>query len=279
MNKIVKIIVGLVLVGLALFFIGTPYLNNSQQQIQIDQIMTSSLKNNTTSFSSSNFLNLPYIVKKYLKKSVKKKSHLPSSCTFTAFGKTKKDKNSEWVETSSRNYYSASAPNFLSVVETKRLSFFWTETVMSYINNEATTTSKFLSSIVTDSFEGNKLNKSYLVLYLSQSVFCPSVLLPNMNVHWKKIDRTKAMATIWDDNLKGSAIFHFNENGEVTKIVTEDRYMPGDLDYKRERFTLHLANYKNVDNFHIPTFFEYQWNLAGEDFTFGRFQISEISYK
>ena len=190
----------------------------------------------------------------------------------------KKSTDGEWIETTSQNYYSTTTSDFLNRIEEKTPELLWTTTINKYINNKAATESKVLSLFSTYSFDGNKLNRSYLVLYLLESVFCPTVLLPNMNIHWKKIDKYKAKATIWDNNMKGTAVFHFNKKGEVLKVVTNDRYMPGDLDYNRETFTLHLANYKDVGNYYIPTYFEYEWNLAGSDFTFGRFQILDISF-
>lgn len=256
-----------------------PYFNNSLLEKEIEFFLENKSKKKIISFNSDDFSKLPFVVKKYLRKSIKNENSSPQYCQYRITGKIKTDQNSEWLNVTSQNYYSATTSDFIKTTETQNSFALWTVTVNRYLNNKASTNSKLLSSIPTYNFSGNKLSRSYLVLYLLESVFCPTVLLPNMNVHWSAIDNTKALATIWDDNIKGTAIFHFNKNGEVIKVVTNDRYMPGAIDYNRETFTIYFANYKNVDNFNIPTYFEYQWNLASGDFTFGRFQISEITYE
>ncbi|MCF6269968.1 MAG: hypothetical protein L3J41_09665 [Melioribacteraceae bacterium] len=279
MKKLIKIVIATFIILTAGFFIGMPYLNNSFLENDLESILESKTKVKQVSFSSKNFSKLPQVVKKYLKKSIKNESVSPHYCQYKTTGKIKTDKNSEWLNVTSQNYYSATESDFIKIIETQNNLFFWTLATNKYINNQASTNTKFLSSIPTSDFSGNKLSRSYLVLYLLESVFCPTVLLPNRNVHWKAIDNTKALATIWHDNLKGTAVFHFNKKGEVVKIVTDDRYMPGAIDYNRETFTIYFANYKNVGGFNIPTYFEYQWNLAVGDFTFGRFYISEITYE
>jgi len=278
-KKLINIIIGTIIVLAAGFFIGMPYLNNSFLEDELEFILENKSKVKQVSFNSADFSKLPLVVKKYLRKSIKKESPSPQFCLYKTTGKIRTNQKEEWLSVTSQNYYSAISSDFIKRIETQNNFLFWTVTVNKYLNNKGSTNSKFISSIPTYSFDGNKLSKSYLVLYLLESVFCPTVLLPNMNVQWKGIDNNKALATIWHDNFKGTAIFHFNTNGEVIKIVTDDRYMPGTIDYNKETFTIYLANYKNVGRFNIPTYFEYQWNLAGGDFTFGRFHISEISYE
>ena len=278
MNNIFIKLVIILAIGAGATYFGLPYFDNSLLKSDINLIIGNKSKKESVKFNSNDFSKLPYIVKKYLRKSIKNNSTLPENCKMNVTGKMKKARKDEWLEASAENYYSTVTPEFLTITETKTSPFLWTQTIDKYINNVASTKTKLLSLVPTYNFEGNKLNQSYLVLYLLESVFCPAVLLPNMNIHWKKIDNTKAMATIWDNNMRGNAIFHFNKNGDVIKVVTQDRYMPGELDYNRETFTLHLANYKDVGDYYIPTYFEYEWNLAANNFTFGRFQILDISY-
>ncbi len=269
--SIVAIIVG-VLVGL-------PFYNKYSIENETELLFEKKSKAKQISFTSSNFSLLPSVVKKYLRKNVNNISNPPRYSKYSVFGKTKHDQNSEWLEFSSENYYSAVTPEFIKIGDAQSTFPFWTTIVEKYLDNVASTNSKFMSSIITYDFTGSKLRRSYLVLYLMESIFCPTVLFPNMNVQWDPIDNSKARATIWDEDLNGTAVFRFNKNDEVIKIVTDDRYMHGDLDYEREKFTIHFTNYQNVGDFNIPTYFEYQWNLASGDVTVGRFQISEILYE
>lgn len=270
------ILIGVWVVGA---FIVMPILNKIFLNDEIKIVFEKNSKSKLISFKSTNFSMLPPVVKNYLKKSVTDISNPPLYSQYSVLGRIKEDQSFDWIDFSSQNYYSATTPEFIKRIETQNYFPLWISTVEKYIDNNASINSQLISSIPIYDFTGNKLKRSYLVLYLLESVFCPTVLFPNMNVQWSPIDNSKARATIWDEDLNGTAIFHFNKNGEVVKIVTDDRYMRGSVDYEKEKFTIHFANYQNVGKYNIPTFFEYEWNLVNGDFAVGRFQISEISYE
>lgn len=275
-----KIALLLIIAGLAVFLFGIPYLDNIEINKNISLLKNEEKGSDVEfAFASTEFAKLPVIVKKYLNKSIKDKSTSHIFCNISLVGKTKAGPNWEWMDTKSTINYSLTEPGFIEISETYENYPLWTKRVDSYVNSEATTSKKYLSSIKLNSFNGNKLNRSYLILYLMESIFSPTVLLPNMNIQWKQIDKFSAKATLWNDQLQGSAIFYFNSKNEVTKITSDNRYMPGKTDYSKESFTMHLANYKEIGNYYIPTYFELQWNLIGNDLTFGMFQIIDILYE
>ncbi len=269
----------MVAVAIVGFFVGMPFVNNHLLQNQTELFLEKIIKPKQISFNSTNFSKLPSVVKKYLRKNVTNTSNPPRFCQFSVTGKIRSNQKSEWSDFSSENFYSATTAEFLKIKKTQSFGFLWTQTLERYLEKKASTKSKFISSIPTYTFAGSKLQRSYLVLYLLESVFCPTVLFPDMNIQWSGIDNSTALATIWNQDLNGTAVFHFNNEGEVVKVVTEDRYMGGALDYEREKFTMHFTNYQNVGKFNIPTYCEHQWNLASGDITVGRFQISEIMYE
>jgi hypothetical protein len=281
MRKQFIILIALIIIlAFAGFFIGIPYADNIKTSEEISVISKSNQTLDVNSIIKSNdFSNLPRVVKNYLSANIKNKTFSPKLSKITIVGKTRDSKNSDWIETNSILYFSTAQPNFIEVREEKINSLIWNKTKNVYVDGIASTITKFLSSITTNEFEGNKLNKSYLVLYLMEAVFSPTTLLPNKHVKWKYFNNTTANATVWNKNLVGNATFHFNDNNQITKIVSDERYMPGKIDYSRETFTIHFANYKDDGRYIIPTYFELEWNLAGYDFTFARYQITDISYQ
>ena len=279
-NIFTQIIIAIIILSIAGFLILVPYFENTSIQEKISILKRNSkAKNISESFKSNEFNLLPFNVKNYLYRSIQNRTFSPKTSKLVLSGKTRTTQNSEWTDVNSTIYFSTSSPTFIEIAETITDYFVWDQTKNIYQNGIASTETKFLSSIPLSSFSGNKLSRSYLVLYLMEAVFSPTILLPNNHVKWKPINSTSARATIWKDNLDGAATFYFNSNNDVIKIVSGDRFMPGKVDYTKEIFTIHFANYKDVGNYYIPTYFELQWNLAGNDFTFGRFQIKDISYE
>jgi len=279
-SSIIKFIAALVVIVIIGFLFAAPYLENKSIEEQISIIKSINNQHDVASImKSDDFENLPYLIKQYLQKAINNKSKSPKICTINYFGKTRETPNSEWIEVNAKLNLSTISPAFVNVLESKPFNLLWETTTEIYTNGIASTETKFISAIPQNSFVGNKLNRSYLVLYLMESIFSPTSMLPNINTKWRQINNNSVEATIWEKDVKVSAIFHFNEKGKISKITSENRFMPGKIDYTKEDFTMYLANYKDVGDYLIPTYFEFQWNLANNNFTFGRFQIKDALYE
>ncbi len=279
-NGYIKIIIAVIFIALLGFFFVVPYIDNSEIEKNISLLKSHRSKDDTaTKLSTQEFSELPFVVKRYLQKSIKNKSATPTVAHISLSGKVREKIKSDWTGIKSKIHLSATTPMFIEVAKTSENLFLWKKHINRYIKGVASTRTKLISSITTNSYKGKRLNQSFLALYLMESFMTPTALLPSTNVHWRQIDKLSAEATVWLNHQKASAIFYFNKKYELTKIVSSDRYMPTKIDYSREKFTIHLANYKEVGNYYIPTFFEFQWNLAASDFTFGRFFVEDISYE
>lgn len=272
--KIVLLTIILIVVG---FFISGPIFTNSETKNKIEQLNArESIGGETIDFTHSEFLSLPAIVQKYLKNSIIAKSKPNQPTQLRLIGETRAESGSNWIPTEVNFYYSLSAPAFVWVATSEQFLFLWNKTINTYINDVAKSENKFLSSVTTDETEGVKLDQSYFLFYLLNSVLSPTVLLPSQNIQWTPLGKFKAEVVMWYKSARGNAVFYFNELGSVEKIEVDDMFIPNRIDPKKEKFTLHLANYKEVNGYKIPTYLEYQWNLADGDFTFNRLNIVDV---
>jgi len=275
--KIVLLTIVLIVVG---FFISGPIFTNSETKEKIRLLnVDESIEDKAIDFTSSEFLSLPTIVRKYLKTSINTKSKPHQLTRLSLFGETRTDPGSEWSPTEVNFYYSLSVPAFVWVATSERFLFMWNKTINPYINESAKSKNKLLSSITTDETEGVKLDQSYFLFYILNSVLSPTVLLPSQNMQWTSLEKLKAEVVMWYKSERGKAVFYFNDFGNVEKVEVYDMFLPNRIDTKKEKFTLHLANYKEIDGYKIPTYLEYQWNLSDGDFTFSRFNIADVEYK
>ena len=278
-NRFVKISIVLVVVLIAGFLLEVSYSDNMNIKKVISALEKREQKQNfASSLNSTKFKTLPTIVKKYLRKGILKTDKY-SVAKIKLTGITKNETEKDWVKKTAEKTYSLVTPEFIEVSETSVFNVLWEKGIRQFVNGIASCKVKLLSSISKENLYGNQLNRSYLTLYLIESVFAPSILLPSMNVKWRGITNNSAEATIWYKNLQSKVIFRFNDKGEVTRITSNDFFIPNEIDYKRVGITYSFANYKNVNSYYIPTFFEVEINLPGKNFTTGRFQISEINYR
>ncbi len=279
MNKTFKTLIPLIFVALIVFLVGVPYVDNSEIEELTLLLKSNKTKESVlTKFKSNEFTKLPLVVKKYLNKTILDKTKNPKISYITLNGKYKPSQKSKWLDIELKFYYSTIIPTFIEIDRISKPFYTWDKVTNIYSQKTASTKTKFISSIKTNDFYGNKLNRSFLIKYIMLGFASPTTLLPSTNIQWSSIDKYSAKIVFWDNNHKGSAVFYFNKNYNLVKIVS-NRYKPGKIDYTKEQFTIHLANYKNVGAYYIPTYIEYQWNLASGDFTSGKYQISNITYE
>ncbi len=277
---IIRIIFLTVFLIIAGFFISGPIFTNSEIKDKVTQLQSESSPNTIIiNFNTKEFISLPPIVQKYLKNSIKIEQETSKLAAIKLSGETKSDINSEWRPTDVEFYYSLSAPSFIWVETSEEMTYLWNKSVLTFLKNTATSKVKLLSSITTEETEGVKLSQSSFLYYILNSVLCPVILLPGQNVQWTSRGKLKAEVLYWNKSESGTVTFYFNKSGTVEKVETVDMFMPNLIETKKEKFTLHLANYKIINGYNIPTYLEYQWNLSDGDFTFARFNLKNIYLK
>ncbi len=120
-----------------------------------------------------------------------------------------------------------------------------------------------------------KINESTLQRYLGEIVWFPSAALSEY-ILWEPVDDHRAKATMTYGGTSGSAIFHFNDQGEVTRFVAY-RYQ----DINDEAPTEWVASVNEtslVNGLSIPTRLEVSWILEEGSFTWYVFEIYDVVY-
>jgi hypothetical protein len=120
-----------------------------------------------------------------------------------------------------------------------------------------------------------RINESTIQRYLGETVWFPSAAL-SPYIQWEPVDEFSAKATMTHGSSSGSAVFHFNEQGEVTQFVAH-RYR----DINDEIPTEWVATVKEtttVNGINIPTKLEAAWMLEDGPFTWYIFEIDDVVY-
>lgn len=121
-----------------------------------------------------------------------------------------------------------------------------------------------------------QMNQAELGRYLAEAVWFPTALLPTQGVKWTAIDDQSAKATLEDNGVSTSMVFHFDERGRVNRVTTErynreaDAYVP---------WTGYFENYEPRGGLSIPTTGEVEWNYPDADVGYGRFFVTDIHYE
>ncbi len=82
---------------------------------------------------------------------------------------------------------------------------------------------KLLSTLTLVNFGGPEIDRAALSRYLSETVFFPTALLPSHCLSWEAVSADSAKATLSHKGLSVSAVFYFNETGQITHSKSSDR--------------------------------------------------------
>ncbi len=123
-----------------------------------------------------------------------------------------------------------------------------------------------------------ELNEAELVRYLAEAVWYPTALLPSEGVQWEPIDDRTARATIDHGDVSASLTFSFNEDDEVTRVYTEERYRRVEGGFEPTPWSGYWHNYRRRNGIGIPMEGEVVWHLPDGDLEAWQGQLTEIHY-
>ena len=123
-----------------------------------------------------------------------------------------------------------------------------------------------------------ELNEAELVRYLAETVWYPTALLPSEGVQWEPIDDRTAKATTDHGDVSASLTFSFNEDDEVTRVYTEERYRRVEDGFEPTPWSGYWHNYQRRNGIRIPMGGEVVWHLPDGDLEAWQGQLTEIHY-
>ena len=83
--------------------------------------------------------------------------------------------------------------------------------------------SQLLGLIRVADSSGPEMDQAALTRYLNETIWFPTACLSDY-IRWETIDSNSAKPTVSVKNVTASAVFYFDEKGELTNFIAE-RYM------------------------------------------------------
>ncbi len=193
-------------------------------------------------------------------------------------GRIRSDAKSAWMPFTTEQYNFIENPARLFIMKAKMKGLPVTGYHV-YKNGIATMEIRLLSLFTVQDQAGMEMNVAETVTWLNDlCLYAPAALI-DKRIHWETIDRLQVKATFQQEAIKVSATLQFNEVGELTNFVSEDRYrILSNSDRKKIRFSTPVKNYIEVDGRKVPGFGEAVWHLPDGKLTYGEFTCTAIEY-
>lgn len=236
---------------------------------QVKELFAQSKKVSDQRFCKKQLDNLPEPVKRYFNHILKEGQPYISFVRIKHEGKFKADLKKDWMNIKGEQYATTEKPGFI-----------WKGTTTMFIAQDMYIAKKgrlivsLFSLIKVVNAKGEQYNQGELLRWLGESILYPTNFLPSDKLEWFPIDDKTAKLTF---NYEGLSLFFkitFNDIGEITEMETK-RYM--DVN-NLETWVIKVSDYKELNQVLIPTRFEVLWRLVKGDFSYAKFNITDIEY-
>ncbi len=190
------------------------------------------------------------------------------------FMKLKPDQK-DWMEAEAEQYFTINQPSFIWNVRTSMMGIPVVGRDL-FKDGQGSMQIKLAGLLpVVNVADNSKINESTIQRYLGEIIWFPSAALSDY-IKWKPIDNYSARATMSYGGSTGSAVFHFDSTGKLTKFVAL-RYRDIE-DINPTEWVATVKKHENTSGINIPTKLEISWNLEDGTFTWYKFEIYDVLY-
>ena len=271
MKKTLLFVLTIPIAAFIIFLLIGVWLTERFSEEKVEQLRNSIVQDSENSGSD----NLPIPVERYLKFAVADNSAAPKMIEIFLQGEFKTSENSAWKQIQAVQYSVTQEPGFLWDADIKLAGPLWARAFDYYIDAKGGFLIKILSGLTVTETSGSEIDASGLFKYLSNSVFYPRVLTQNY-IKWTPVDDSTAIAAISTSDVNISAYFHFNQDGGISYITSNDISRSTHAGFMKTPCTVSFKNYNRRNGINIPSYFETAWNTDKGDFLYGRFHVDSL---
>jgi hypothetical protein len=232
----------------------------------------------TSVVSPEDIIQLPLPVQKYLNYVGAVGKPKVKNFRLVFSGSMKREKNSNWMNISSRQYNFFNEPARLFYIHSKVFGIPF-DGLHVYAGTTATMQIRVASLFRIVDAKGDKMNQGETVtLFNDMCLMAPATLI-SMNIQWESIDELTVRAKFTNKHITISALLSFNEKGELTNFTSDDRYYSLDgKTYLSYPWSTPVRDYQEIDGRKVPAYGEAVWLLPERAYCYARFDLKEIEY-
>ena len=219
---------------------------------------------------------LPEPVQRYLKHSQIIGKERIQTVRLKQKGSMRMKEGQKWTPLEAEEYYTTDPPAFIWSGSIEFIPFLSVKARDMLSEGEGRMSIKLLGLISIANASGPEMNQASLVRYLSEIIWFPTAFLSEY-MQWEPIDSSSAKATISVNELTASAVFYFNESGELENFIA-DRYRDDNGAFVLEKWSTPITEYKEINGVRIPRKGDAIYNLSSGDFKYIQVELTDIEY-
>lgn len=219
---------------------------------------------------------LPEPVKRWLRYSDVIGKEKVTSVRLKQKGFFKKSMNEDWMPFEAVGYYTVDEPSFVWFARIEMFPFFNISGRDKYEKGSGNMLIKLASVVNLVDAKGYEISQGSLLRYLNEIMWFPSAAVSGP-IFWTAINKNSAKATMIYGDVSASAIFYFNDKGQIVNM-TANRYASLGENFSLEKWSTPIDGYSNVSGHLIPYKGTGVWNLRSGAFPYIKLEVTEIEY-
>lgn len=127
---------------------------------------------------------------------------------------------------------------------------------------------------------GPKMNQGETVtLFNDLCLLAPAALIDRETIQWEAVGPRAARARFTNRGITISALLSFNEAGELTDFISNDRFLSSDgKTYLSYPWSTPVSGYQDRGGRRVPRSADAVWHTPEGEFVYGKFNLAELEY-
>jgi hypothetical protein len=229
--------------------------------------------------TESDLTHLPAPVQKYLR--IAGAVGRPRIHSFRAVftGEFRNGLESPWMTFRSEQYNFFDQPIRLFLMKATRYGLP-IEGLHLYRGDGATMQIKLASLVEVVNARGPEMNRGETVtLFNDLCLMAPSALIDRERIQWEESGPLAAKARFSNKGITINARLTFNEAGELTDFISNDRFLSSDgKTFKSYSWSTPVRSYRDLSGRRLVGYAETLWHMPEGEFCYGKFNLVEIEY-
>ncbi|HRI60082.1 MAG TPA: hypothetical protein PK228_10175 [Saprospiraceae bacterium] len=221
---------------------------------------------------------LPEPVKKYLRYTGAVGKPKVKNFKVEFAGQIRKDEQSEWMPFTSEqyNFMGASTRLFFMKATMKHLPVAGFH---CFKNGDAFMDIRLFSLFKVQYQTGPEMGAAETVTFFNDMCCMAPATLIDKRISWLETDSNNVKAAFANNGITISAWLYFNDRGELTNFISDDRYAVAENNtMKKIRWSTPMKDYKDIDGHRLPGYADAIYNYPEGDLCYGNFRVVNVEY-
>ncbi len=193
-------------------------------------------------------------------------------------GRIRQDEKNGWMKFKSVQYNFINQPTRIFYIKARKMGIHAVGLHL-YKNQTASMEIKMAGLFKIVDARGKEMNQGETVTVFNDMCFMAPASLIDKNIQWEVIDSLTVNARYTNGNITIGATLFFNDKGELTNFMSNDRFETKDgIMYKNYPWITPVKEYKEMNGYRMPSFAQAIYQRPEGNFCYGEFRLIRVEY-